>query len=154
MLAPTINLPVATERAEAGTRAVISGVDIVSLEPYTLEDVYENMRSIAAALGVPGRGEGVARQVTAAKVWSQGVRIGGCCVTVEDTQLEPYSMLSASYASAVTIQTTSLCRMEGMAWLASWINIHSEGVRVLVRRLVLGLKCYTHGCRCNASWTE
>ena len=42
---------------------MISGVDIVSLEPYTLEDVYDNMRSIAAALGVPGRGEGVVRQV-------------------------------------------------------------------------------------------
>ena len=60
-------MPALAGKAEAGTRAVISGVDIVSLVPYTLEDVYHNMRSIAAALGVPGRGEGVVRQVMAAE---------------------------------------------------------------------------------------
>ena len=47
-------------------RAVLSGVNVVTLQPHTLEDVFSDMRRIAAALGVPGRGDSVVRQVRAA----------------------------------------------------------------------------------------
>jgi ABC-type hemin transport system substrate-binding protein len=49
--------------AEDGICAVLSGVDVVTLQPHTLEDVHSDVRSIAAALGVVERGEGVIRQV-------------------------------------------------------------------------------------------
>lgn len=58
--------------------AVLSGIEIVTLQPYTVEDIFGDVRRIAAALGVPERGEGVVRQVRgslhAAKILSQGLR--------------------------------------------------------------------------------
>ena len=53
---------------------MISGVNVVSLEPYTLEDVFGDVRSIAAALGVAHRGDGVVRQVRAAQAGSSVVQ--------------------------------------------------------------------------------
>lgn len=44
--------------------AVLQGIDIVTLQPYTIEEIYGDVRDIAAALRVPERGEGVIRQVS------------------------------------------------------------------------------------------
>ena len=42
--------------------AVLRGIEIVTLQPYSVEDIFGDVRRIAAALGVPERGEGVVRQ--------------------------------------------------------------------------------------------
>ena len=40
----------------------LRGIEIVTLQPYTVEDIFGDVRRIAAALRVPERGEGVVRQ--------------------------------------------------------------------------------------------